>query len=405
LAGFRSWPELARRVSPRVKGVINDFILGISISVLGDEAKRQLDELRSRAGGDEMIAYLFLALACPQKSPYDKVDDAAVILASYPGSTLLTYRSGFCPNLTPEIFEAVLKVEPEFYEAYGFLGEAALNKGELLTAEQNLLRVYEQIPGSPYYTILLASVYFYLEEFERGIEFCDKSIALAPEYRDAHLIKAICLSQLGQFPEAIVVLKKIVEMQSYILGEAHYWLAWNHHALKDDETAQFHIEESKGRLPMNSEVFGLAGTIALGKKEWDRAEKDYKEALTYNAMNHEALFGLAQVSEQRQKWEEAANYHEKAAGVMAANERSLNEKIVQIKASAMSEARKAKMLAKKEAQFRISQATKAMACYAGAVDWTNAGNYAAALGLAKRAAEHPQFKDRAAELLAKIKKS
>jgi tetratricopeptide (TPR) repeat protein len=403
LAGYQAWMDIAGRISPRVKGVMKDFVLDVSGYALGDAAKRQLEDLRLRAAGDELIAYLYLTLTCPNKSPYDKIDETTAILAAFPGSRLLTYRAAFCPQFKTEIFEELLKAEPEFWEVRGFLAEAALGKGEVLTAEGHLLAAAEHIPESPYYQILLASIYFFTEEFERSIEYCDKSIALAPEYRDAFLTKAICLSQLGRYPEAIGVLDRIIEMQYYLQGEAHYWLAWNHHALKDLETAQVHVEGSKGRLPTNSEVFGLAGTIALEKKETDRAEKEFTEALKHNSQNSEALFGLAHVAELRQKWPDAAGYYVKAAGVVAAGETSLRNKIVEIKASLMTEARKAKMLAKKETQIRIAQATRATAFMSGAVAWFNAGNPASARDLANRAAEHPQFKDQAAELLAKIK--
>jgi tetratricopeptide (TPR) repeat protein len=403
LAGYQSWVDIAGRISPRVKGVMKDFVLDVSGYALGEGAKRQLEDLRLRAAGDELIAYLYLSLTCPNKSPYDKTDDTPAILAAFPGSRILTYRSAFCPQFKTEIFEDLLKVEPEFWEVRGFLAEAALGKGQTLTAEDHLLAAAGHIPESPYYQILLASIYFFTEEFERSIEYCDKAIALAPEYRDAFLTKAICLSQLGRYPEAIGVLDRIIEMQYYLQGEAHYWLAWNHHALKDLETAQVHIEGSKGRLPTNSEVFGLAGTIALEKMETDRAEKEFTEALKYNAQNSEALFGLARVSELRQKWAEAAGFYVKAADVVAANETSLQAKIGEIKSSPLIEARKAKMLAKKENQLRIARATKATAFLSGAIAWFNAGNPASARDLANRAAEHPQFKDQAAEILAKIK--
>jgi len=402
LAGYRMYPELAARINPRVV-VVKDFTLGIIGAIPSEESERLYADLKSRIGSDELAAYVYLASECPRKSPYDKFEDRAAIKAAHPGSILLKYRTAFCPGMIPEVFEEILKDDPEFWEAYGFRGEAALSRGELLTAEEDLLIASEHIPESGYYNILLASIYFLTEEFEQCLVFCDKALAQAPDYRDAYLTKAICLSQLGRYPEALGVLDRIIQMQFYLQGEANYWSAWNQHALKDLPTAQIHIEAAKRTLPTNSEVFGLAGTIALENGELDRAEKDFKEALVYSAANHEAVFGLARISEKREKWAEAAGYFEKAAGILAANEGALKAKIEEIKSSNMPESRKAKMTAKKESQIRISEATRATAFYNAAASWVNGGQLDAARKAAGRAAEHPQLAAKAAELLEKIK--
>jgi tetratricopeptide (TPR) repeat protein len=173
--------------------------------------------------------------------------------------------------------------------------------------------------------------------------------------------------------------------------------------MKNWETAQEQIESAKGPLPTNSEVFGLAGTIALERNEPDQAIDDFTEALTYNARNHEALLGLAQIAEQRGKWLEADGYYEKAADVMAANETALKAKIDEIEASDMLDSRKAKMIAKKNSQLRTSETIEGTACFNAAVVLFNAGRKDAARALAERAAEHPQFKERVAALLKTIK--
>jgi tetratricopeptide (TPR) repeat protein len=404
LSGFGAWVDLAATIYPRIKGTIRDYVSGLTGAVQGAGLKAGLEELRKRAPLDVLAAYLYLAVSCPNKSAYGSREDVEAILSAHPASALLAYRAAFCPDLRVEALEAVLAANPEFYEIRGFLGEAALGRGNLVSAERDLLAAYEKIPDSPYYPILLAGIYFLTEEFERSIEFCDQAIALAPEYRDAYLTKAIDLSYLQKYREAIEVLNTIVALQYYLLGESHYWLAWNSHALKDNEAAQVHIEESKGRLPTNSEVFGLAGTIALEKNELDRAVREFGEALKHNASNTEALFGLGAIADLRNRWVDGAGHYERAAAVLVENETALNEKIAQIKAAEIAAERKARMLAKKESQLRIVLATRATAHYNAAVDWANAGRKDKALGEAEKAAAHPQFRDRAADLILRLKK-
>jgi tetratricopeptide (TPR) repeat protein len=369
-----------------------------------EETQKTEDELKARSLQDEFFAYLYLARRCASASVYDKKDDVDRVVRQFPESLSVRFRAAFCPGVDARALEAVLEAEPEFYEAHGILGEAALGGGNLLSAERAILQAYEKIPESPHYAILLASIYFLTEEFERSVEYCDRAVELVPEYRDAYLTKAIGLSYLQRYPEAIDVLNKIVALQFYLLGESHYWLAWNYHELKDNARAQLHIEESKGRLPTNSEVFGLAGTIALENGEVDRAEKEFTEALKYNEANTEALFGLAGVADRRSRWPDGAGFYEKAAAALTLNESSLEEKIAQLKAAPLDETRRARMMAKKEKALRVVQATRAMAFFNAAADWANAGLADKARPLAEKAAAHPQFKDKADDLLSRLKK-
>ncbi len=193
------------------------------------------------------------------------------------------------------------------------MGELSLREGKVLAAETDLLKAFEFIPDSPQVLILLASVYFAIEEFEKGIEFYDRTLAVSPEYRDALLGKAVCLASLKRFDESIVVLERIIALGYWLLGESHYWLAWNLHELGRDREALESIDQAKGRLPMNSELFGLAGTIASGMGELARAEKDFRESLQYNARNSEALFGLGTICAMKERWPESGQYYESAS--------------------------------------------------------------------------------------------
>jgi len=147
----------------------------------------------------------------------------------------------------------------------------------------------------------------------------------------------------------------------------------------------------------------LAGTIALEKGQLDRAEKEYLEALRYNGRNTEALFNLGRLYGQRERWPESAKYFETAAFVFEQNEQAFAAKIAEIKASSLSEERKTKLSAKKEQQLKAAQAAKANAFYNAGASYLNSGSKAKALEMATRAADHPQFKERADDLIKKIR--
>ena len=389
------------RPSQGIQTDINDrqFTRGVA------EAEKLRAALRARASAEDFYAFLYVSffgnVSDWSSSPKE---DFSSFYALFPDSPLMLYANAVrYTKEKPEILERLAGADPEFYEAYFHLGELALAERSLLSAEKNFLKALPGLADSPQETIYLASIYTATEEFDKSLEFYDRTLTLSPGFRDALLGKAICQSYLGRYDEALVTLGRMIELGNWLMGECHYWMAWNHHALKDPDAAQIHIEESKGRLPTNSEVFGLAGTIALEKNQYDRAEKEFKDALKYNAANTEALFGLGRISDHGGKWPEAARYYEQAAEVMGKNEATILARIEQIRSAPLSEARRAAMLSKKEGQLRMARATLGFACYNAAAAWVNGGLKERAVPWAEKAAGHPQFKDQANALLAKIK--
>ncbi len=388
--------------SPNSRGIQTDIKI-VSVRAMMEDTAKLRPDLRIKAAAEDFYDYLYLLSYAPVGYTEDK-EDFSVFYAAFPDSPLIKYLNALRPmKENPDLLAALVAADPEFYEAYFSLGELALAERRLLGAETNFLKAAEGLPDSPQVAIYLASIYTATEEFEKSLEHYDRTLALSPEYRDALLGKAICLSTLGRSDEAIRVLGRMVALGNWLMGEAHYWLAWNYHALKDNEMAFQYIEGSKGRLPTNSEVFSLAGTIAWERRDPVQAEKNFKEALQHNAANTEALFGLARVMEGLERWPEGAGYYEQAVQAVGRNAAAVLEKIEQIKTAVLSEDRRANMLAKKEQQLRVLDATRALASYNAAVDWFNAGSKARALTLAEQAASHPQYKERAAELIARIK--
>ena len=327
----------------------------------------------------------------------------AEYLKAYPDSPLLQYEAALGGGGEPQPFEDLLARHPGFAEAHYNLGDLILKRGRLIEAETHLLKASEAIPESPQIKILLAGIYFATEEFDKGLRFYDLTLEISPEYRDALLGKAVCLTYLERHEEAMAVLNRILELGYWLIGEANYWLAWNLHDLKREAEALGHVDEAKGRLPTNSEVFELAGTIALELNEIGRAEKDFLESLKYDAANAESLFGLGTIAGRKGLWAEAAGYYEKAGRALALLEIAIKAKIDEIKTSAFSEERRARLVRKRELQIERLRLTEAMAWYDAAAAWFNAGVKDKAVAAAAKSAAHPGLKDKTEELLRSIK--
>ncbi len=404
LAGFDPYVTLIAAIPPRSRGVMGDIDTS-SWNKSGADALAAAEEaVRKRAAGDEFAAAVLAAWSCGFGRYSEKWRDPSDLLKAFPGSPLLTYAVAVCGEGRPELLEGLLLRDPGFAEAHYHLGESALQERRLLTAETHLLEAYKAIPESPQTRILLAGIYFATEEFDRSLEFYDRTLEIAPEFRDALLGKAVCLSYLGRIEESMTVLERMLELGYWLLGEAHYWLAWDLHELKRDAEALGHVDEAKRRLPTNSEVFGLAGTLALELGQLERAQADFLESLKYNPQNVESLFGLGTVAGRKELWQASASYYEKAASACESSSAALRAKIDEIKGSTMSEERKGRLVRRRQAQIDRSELTRATSYYDAAAALAKAGLRDRAIAAAEKAAIHPALKVKAEELLRTLRK-
>ncbi len=371
-----------------------------------EERQQRLKELERRAQEDELAAYFWLAGFFNLYLERESNLKPKALLELFPRSRLVRFKIAItsAPVARKDLLEELLKEEPEFYEAHYFLGEVALRAGLLLTAENHFLEAWKAIPVSPIIAISLASVYFHLEELEKSLEMYESTLAILPQYREAMLGRAICLSFLGRHEEAMKALREMIELGYWLMGEAHYWLAWNLYYLNQFQEALPHCEEAKGRLPTNSQVFSLTGAVALELNDLPRAEENLLKALEFDASNAEALLGLARLEARRENWPKAADYYEKSGRVYENQVHSIQARMKEIEASELSPERKQAQLRRKGAQLESVSLTRATTIYNAANCYFSAGKITEALRLAEEASSHPAFKQRADELISRIKR-
>jgi len=414
LSGFSTYFELADSIPVMTKGMRSDIM---DDSRRADSRRERLkeniekwrQELEEKSKTDEFYAYLYLARNF-HFSYYIKEDkviretaDLNYLRDIFPHSLLIQYKLSFCPQEDVESMRKLLQTEPRFYELHYFLGEQSLKRGMLVTAEKNFLKCFEHIPESLPNVISLASVYFAFEELEKSLNFYDKALSMAPEFREALLAKAICLSYLERHEEAIEVCNEILRRGGFYLGDTCYWLSWNQNELERLDDAWESIEKSKSYLIGYSQVFSLAGVIAYKKGEKDIAEKNFQEALSLDPNNCEAAFYLGKIYGERQEWAKSGEYYERAAICHYGKELTLERKIAEIEGAEFSEERKQKMIAKKKVQLKKTIITKATFFYNAAAGYFNAEMDDQALKLAEQASSHDALKQKAEELILKIK--
>ena len=228
-----------------------------------------------------------------------------------------------------------------------------------------------------------------------------------PDHREALLGEARALIYLGRHDEAIAVLDRMITLGTWYLGEAHYWRAWNRHRLKQYDAANEDVPAARSRLPMDPQLDKLAGLVALARNEIERAEREFRAAVEHLAgrgqRDCDAGYYLASTLVMQRKWAEAAPLFEAAVPCYAEDEKAARARIGEIAASDLPGARKVRMTAAKEREIAGHQAQQARAAFNAAVACANLGQLDKARPLAERAASHPDLRDPANALLARIR--
>lgn len=359
-------------------------------------------DLAARLAAGPFFAYLHAVVQEMSSQNEEAKADLDEALKMFPESLLLMFkRATLAAEPDPPLLEAVAEKDPEFFEAFLGQGQLALAGGSLITAEKHFLRVREGVPESPLIGILLASVNFGTEEYDRSLVFYEETLNVAPAYKEALLGKAICLSCLGRSTEAIPILEDLLARGPALQGECLFWLAANFHELGDDVRAAAEVEKAKDALRV-ARVFTLAGTIAFERGLLDAAETDFKTAVGFDSGEPEAFFGLGKIYGQRRAWMDSALNFMFAGYGFEYEEKDILKKIGLVEESPMGEERKARLLARKKFQMEKTRLTKATAYFNAAAGYYNAGIPDKALTWVRNAAAHPYFEQKAKDFITLI---
>jgi len=205
LPEFSLYLEIVNSIPKETKGATQDEKEDISrVFATWDKLKKNIDtwneQLKEKSETDEFVAYLYISLnrSLPFHIKTKDKPDFSRFLEVFPDSSLIQYILSLYPKENQKNLEELVQKEPRFHEVYFFLGEIALRRQQLITAERNFLKAYEQIPESSSTVISLASIYFGFEELEKSLEFHEEALRMAPAYRAALLGKALCLGYLGK---------------------------------------------------------------------------------------------------------------------------------------------------------------------------------------------------------------
>jgi tetratricopeptide (TPR) repeat protein len=280
-------------------------------------------------------------------------------------------------------------------------------------AEKELRQALDAFPESLSAGMGLADTLQSIEELEPAVVVYDQALSVAPRHRDAHLRKGIAPSRLGRVEEAIRTFERLVELGFWYLGEAHYWLAWNKERAARGAEAHEHIELAKRNLPDDPRVHELDGHLELDRGDIPQAESAFLTVIEIEARSPgryaghdalcESLVALGRIESDRAGWESAAGRFEQAAFCNGAAAALLDQDIEKVRGWSLPAPRLLRLVANKERQRDDAQRRQAGHLYNAAASAFNARKREWCLGLAQRAAEHPDYKAKAEALMDKAR--
>ncbi|MCS6958722.1 MAG: tetratricopeptide repeat protein [Pseudanabaenaceae cyanobacterium SKYGB_i_bin29] len=125
-----------------------------------------------------------------------------------------------------ELYRTAIQIQPDRVNSYINLGVLLKQQGRYPEAIDIYQRAITLSPHAGLYSNL-ANIYLLLDELEKGIECCDKAIALDPDLPHSYDIKGACLEQQGKLEAAIGNYRLAIDKKPDF-ANAHFNLA---HAL------------------------------------------------------------------------------------------------------------------------------------------------------------------------------
>jgi tetratricopeptide (TPR) repeat protein len=227
-----------------------------------DVIRAELAWLARSPSGNLLDRYLAVALECELQQPALPDANAATV-------PLLQFRQALCgTTVNVPAMQQVRERVPQFYETALFTAralaspEAGLDRAETLRL---LTLAQERLPPSTAVAYQLAVVADAAGQCERAERHYSDALKLRPNHEGARLGRAICLSQLGRYDEAVADATAVIDAGARSAGEAVYWRAWSRYQTKAIAEARADIDRAKQmyRTPTHAD----AGWINRGGAE------------------------------------------------------------------------------------------------------------------------------------------
>jgi tetratricopeptide (TPR) repeat protein len=311
---------------------------------------------------------------------------------------ILAWQRATCGPPDLPALAALLEREPCFAEAAYQLAIGSIRLGRLAEAEPRLEAAVAALPEWLAAWISLGNVRLGREDFDGARRAYDAALQVSPDGPEARLGRLKSLSYLGDHAAALEEADRLLALEEWFIGEAHFWRAWNLARLDRYEEARRDVAAAKPRLH-NAELYKLSGTIerSLGQSEAARAELARARELAPEDCEVPYLEGDLEAS---------VGQWTRAAGAFAAAGTCYVQEEVRLRAAleqdARAEATEPRVVARRRREIEEAHDRQGASFLGAGLACARAGRHAEARDWATRALDYPRWAGQARALLQQL---
>ncbi len=355
------------------------------------------ETLANAIPSSRLATYVALSAACEDRQMREALD-AGAIAKAHPDTPLLTWRVATCALGPDESVAALAEQDLRWHEALWYLGRRQLaTSRDVRRAAELFARAAVGLPDAPAVLLSLAGAQQALRQLEPALATYDRLLAISPTARPALLGRVICLTHLGRHHEAVATATTMIDLGTFLVGDARYWRGWNHYQLGSLAAAEADAEQAL-RLMSNTNAFTLAGVVKYELTKLDESEERLTRAREMDSANCQAIWYLGLVHTARRDWVAGASDFTTAVSCYTQAAATARAELEALDRSTGPPETRASARAEHEATMKSSELRAAQSAYNAAHCLVRTGNPSGALHYLAIAADHPGMKAQAERL-------
>jgi tetratricopeptide (TPR) repeat protein len=218
-----------------------------------------------------------------------------------------------------------LRSYPADQEAYLKLGSAYLQKARetgdpsyYARGEEALLKALELDPDSAQAMTLLGGVALGRHEFQKALEWAERSLEINPTYAGAYSVLGDAQVELGRYAAAFASFQRMVDLKPNL--DSYARVSYARQLTGDVEGAVAAMQRAVASSRPETEGAAWArmqlGDLYFNSGRTDKAAEQYEAALTDFNDYHLALAALAKVRAAQGQYAEAIRFYEQAVAII-----------------------------------------------------------------------------------------
>lgn len=212
------------------------------------------------------------------------------------------------------LYEQVLSVQPNHFQALHLLGVVAFQAGNFQLAVELIRRAIDLDGSHAAFHCNLGNAQLKLKQLHAAVGCYDRALLIKSDFADAHANRGVALAELLQFEAAVASYDHAIAA-NHNYAEAYYNRGTALLELKQTDTAVASIDRAIALQPGNADFY-CARALARGVQgQLDNAVTDYRQAVVLSPGSATAHCGLAGALFEQGKTDEAMSSYIHVLGI------------------------------------------------------------------------------------------